>query len=441
MPSGRVRSPCKKSAPGHGNSLLTEIRIKGSTFCTEAMAFLGDRWDISSIALVNSLLVGVQARCPKLPNMTSHSTFWGSVNAAIDSVSTLSWLMSGLIDTVSDNVGDVRELDPWPTTLADLIPLGINNFVHAQLMRQQYQNDGTPYALLTAVLKVDGLTTPKMFFPALKRWRALFTLDFPARLHNSSKDLLRHGADSFSHKAAFMFVYRLIVCLTEPMALESAELREIFAGYEDSLTQALEPAAFDAIEKLAMAEKHEEARRRLKFVMNANMSRFMLQATGRRWQGADWCPTHLTAACKALLIKMRQRSTRCDEPNCLREHGDDDGAIAIQKCSRCKAFRYCSTECQRAHWSSATRPHKTVCKLFQALGQIASFDMDPDLFGRACVAGGITTEQLVLLAYHLECVRDRMPNHSPKEMLKAQRAAKKNLSSATKAFEDTGCYH
>ena len=39
-----------------------------------------------------------------------------------------------------------------------------------------------------------------------------------------------------------------------------------------------------------------------------------------------------------------------------------DAVCAVQRCSGCKMVHYCSTKCQKAHWSE----HKAECKAFRA---------------------------------------------------------------------------
>lgn len=54
--------------------------------------------------------------------------------------------------------------------------------------------------------------------------------------------------------------------------------------------------------------------------------------------------------------KLRVVSLACDNPGCMAY--ETPGAARFKKCTGCRAVRYCSTECQRAHW----RVHRAHCR-------------------------------------------------------------------------------
>lgn len=50
------------------------------------------------------------------------------------------------------------------------------------------------------------------------------------------------------------------------------------------------------------------------------------------------------------------RETRCDWAGCLERASKNPRAL-LKACSRCRATKYCSAECQKADWPS----HKRAC--------------------------------------------------------------------------------
>jgi hypothetical protein len=98
----------------------------------------------------------------------------------------------------------------------------------------------------------------------------------------------------------------------------------------------------------------------------------------------------------------------CDNPYCsgVVALSEFDGRDRLQKCSRCRAVRYCSSECQRSHWPE----HRTVCVPASAV----TIMQDRAL---RRIAGYIDSEAKFQLLRRIVCARMGVHN-DPNEWLK-----------------------
>lgn len=75
------------------------------------------------------------------------------------------------------------------------------------------------------------------------------------------------------------------------------------------------------------------------------------------------------------LLTRARSLPACAAPGCGHVGGK------LNRCASCGVFRYCSKECQRMHWKTGEKPHKTFCAAIAALSPLLDASMDD--FGRA----------------------------------------------------------
>lgn len=72
----------------------------------------------------------------------------------------------------------------------------------------------------------------------------------------------------------------------------------------------------------------------------------------------------------------------CAAAGCGRPEHELEKRLLV--CSQCHMVRYCTKECQKAHWKSGKTPHKDVCPLLKELLKVADLKLEREEFAEAC---------------------------------------------------------
>ncbi|GLC34204.1 SUMO-activating enzyme subunit 1A [Pleodorina starrii] len=74
--------------------------------------------------------------------------------------------------------------------------------------------------------------------------------------------------------------------------------------------------------------------------------------------GGDGGTAATEARAAAAIMWPLRRLRLCDNPSCGSFGGKSEESLALKKCARCRAVRYCSADCQLQHWPV----HKATCR-------------------------------------------------------------------------------
>lgn len=98
----------------------------------------------------------------------------------------------------------------------------------------------------------------------------------------------------------------------------------------------------------------------------------------------------------ALHCIMNTAATRrfCRGPACGKPVHEKATPGSFARCAQCGVVQYCSKDCQRADWTGAPVPHKTICRLLRGLFAFASLDMSPESFSAACASNCLPLESV-----------------------------------------------
>ncbi|EJD50653.1 hypothetical protein AURDEDRAFT_112233, partial [Auricularia subglabra TFB-10046 SS5] len=82
----------------------------------------------------------------------------------------------------------------------------------------------------------------------------------------------------------------------------------------------------------------------------------------------------------------------CAAAGCGRPEHELEKRLLV--CSQCHLVRYCSKECQKAHWKTGKSPHKDICPLIKELLQVADLKLEREEFAEACQKADVPLDTL-----------------------------------------------
>ena len=327
------------------------------------------------------------------------------VGRLVDDLSTMLsiCLASNFKTSFVGNPTKFRANGAWPTSTADVLP-GESAFSSLVGLVQCWirHGDADMHWLLAYVFR---LPIYSISAAALMKVRATFLPVFSARLSALGQSILTLESDEKdgvldpdSERMATLLNLGCAILHTFPQA--KASRREFVIDNEAELLAALDDAhrgatqhhqllCLDMIDSIRIGFMDPNRRPDDKTMsamvteMSANLrdedpyTRFYTMASG--------C----------------SKQSKCGTCSC-HGYGDVEG-VKLLRCSGCRAFRYCSKQCQRAHWKDPILPHSAVCAFLTRMQDIAPYHnetMDKHAFSVACRQAGITVDELVLPFFH-----------------------------------------
>ena len=291
----------------------------------------------------------------------------------------------------------------WPTSVADILPGQSPHLSLVGLLNcwTSYDDSGM-HSLLASVLR---LPIYSVITAALVEVRANFLPMFCARLSAQGQLLatmdLDHG-DLVPMQEQLAALLDLGTALRYAFPLAKASSHQFVIDHQSELSAALDDAQRGAVRchpsSLAVINDIRMGFIGFNHAPDADTFRSMLTTLKH---SPDLRPDADAYTRFYGLASTCSKQSKCGARLC-QGYGHVEGAKLL-RCGRCMTFRYCSQQCQRAHWKDEKRPHSAVCATLARVKDVAPFytgGTDKHAFSAACRRAGITVEELVLPFFH-----------------------------------------
>jgi len=300
-----------------------------------------------------------------------------------------------------------RTKGAWPASISDILPSNSPRLAMLNLLHYWARHSKEPIYTRTLVAVLFQIPSiPDEISAALMEARQVFVPAYCERFAALGRDLQRLPANSPEFGEARRNLGSLVAltaAVLQALLMAKISPYEFVGGYEDQLNAALNEAVrgesfllkppditIAGVRVLLLANHHVPSP---SDKLAANVQ--AMNTFSRRLRpGQDPCTRFYSIAI------VSSRESRCWARGCHR-YGEQ-GTSKLMRCSRCRAFQYCSRECQRAHWKDEIRPHKAVCATLTRINNAYPFytgEPNAQAFSVACRSAGIQVEEL-LWPYH-----------------------------------------
>lgn len=182
--------------------------------------------------------------------------------------------------------------------------------------------------------------------------------------------------------------------------------RGLMHGYEDEVVQCLQTARAVVPDE---GEKAELAELLVMAYESRGTPRAQLPADLQQYCAQKF--TQIGGAQNVLheLLDSARNLRACAAPGC--GHRERGGERRLNRCASCGVFRYCSKECQRAHWKAVRKSHKEVCVALATLSALLDGPQD----GFIAAYRATDDDDLAVVFDHLESPASSLNGRSTPE--------------------------
>jgi len=296
-----------------------------------------------------------------------------------------------------------RTKGAWPSSISDILPGKSPRLAMFNLLGYWSRHSKEPIYTRTLVAVLFQLPSiPDEIAAALMEARQVFLPAYCEHTTALGRDLQRLPVYSPGFGEArnnLGSLVALTIAILQALLTANISPHEFFGEHEDQLNTALDEAArgesflltppdipITGIHVLLLANHHVPSPPEKRA---ANVRK--LNTFARRLRSGQDPYTRFYSVAIA-----SSRESRCWARGCYR-YGEQ-GTSKLMRCSKCRAFQYCSRECQRAHWKDEIRPHKAVCATLTRINGVYPFytgELDEQAFSVACRSAGIQVEELL----------------------------------------------
>lgn len=314
-----------------------------------------------------------------------------------------------LTNEINRYKGFGRKPKRWPTRVEQLFPYGPDRTVSSLVAQLDF------YAFSQDVLTQMLSHHRPLVVPILMRddMRArviasvIFRLDACVSRVNNTLRRLPNAPIQAVRDAVFAKEYEacegvveILVHVIWGMDCKFGDMNRFYAGHEAALFRAVHAVAL--LKPKAQAGEGDPVfilARDLWYIVPPAV-RHALGCIGRPAYVPEPAPCEQKGPYHTLFNNIAHPIPRrtCCAPGCEKSVHDQQRELSL--CAKCRTARYCSRDCQRAHWTSAPLPHKLVCDALHELRTFAdvdSPDMTPDAFAAACVAHSFPLDRVNML--------------------------------------------